>query len=73
MLTGYSTNESGTTIAVGVCDTCGKDYTVCPPPKVWADWADCLTPECDSYDIERDADLWFEPMADHGLVHREET
>lgn len=72
MITHLASNEYGTPVAAGICDTCGQDYTVSPPPEPdhYDCWRNCLTPECASYDIERDADLWFEPLAEHGLVHR---
>jgi hypothetical protein len=72
-ITEITTNEYGTPVAAGLCDTCGRPYTVVPVPDRdrWHAWTSCLEPDCASYDITRDADLWFEPLADHGQVHRE--
>lgn len=55
-------NKYGTPVTVFWCDTCGVEYTVCPKPKPEREhkWNDCLSPECDSYDPDRDADKLFD-------------
>lgn len=62
MYLGLSTNEYGTPVSRHICDTCGKEYTVCPaiPPKRAADWDGCLSVHCPTYDMSRDADLLFD-------------
>lgn len=49
-------NEFGTSVSAFECDTCGAGYTICPEPLVeqrWM-WQNCMTPECQSYDVSRD-------------------
>ena len=67
---GIGLNEFGSEIAVFVCDVCGQVFTVCPPPTVEQFGESCLSLDCDSYDVERDADLMFE-IEPH-RIHRNE-
>jgi hypothetical protein len=71
-LTHIAQNEYGTDVAAGICDSCKKPYTICPAPDKadWVNWADCLSEECPSYNLDRDIDLFFEPMVEHGLIQR---
>lgn len=73
MIVGKTLNEYGTPVSEIVCDDCGKYVTVCPavPPEKHDQWGSCLTPECPSYDITRDADIWFDAAMEHGLIERE--
>jgi hypothetical protein len=68
-------NDYGTPTAWGNCDTCGRPYGVCPAPALekWGNWKNCLADDCPSYDVSRDVDMFFEPMADHGLITRTTT
>lgn len=50
-------NEHGAPISVMVCDTCGSDFTICPPVEDPEKFPDCTSPECASYDEERDMDI----------------
>jgi hypothetical protein len=72
MLTNLTANQYGTPVAEGCCDTCGRYYTVVPipEPEHWRCWNNCLRPDCDSYDITRDADLWFDLLTEHDQVVR---
>lgn len=65
-----TTNEYGTPVSAHVCQTCGAEFTVCPPVDDGRPgWDNCLAPECPSYDVTRDADLMFE--IEPGLIRRE--
>jgi hypothetical protein len=58
---GFTANEYGTRVSAHVCDQCGREFTVCPAKEVGAvGWDGCLSPECPSYDVERDVDLMLE-------------
>jgi hypothetical protein len=68
------TNEYGTPVSVHRCDTCGVEFTVCPSvpdgsPRL-DDWGSCLAETCDSYDIARDVDMFFEPAFELGWIRR---
>jgi len=72
-----SVNEYGTPVSVGICDGqpdyCGREFTVCPAmdderQERWGHG--CLADFCASYDLGRDIDMFFEPLADHGLIQR---
>lgn len=58
-------NHCGTRVFANTCATCGRAFTVCPPPKRPEDWQHCLARECASYDPHRDADRFFD------LIERE--
>ncbi len=61
MKIGMSNNEYSTSVSVHICDTCGGKFTVCPAiADNTKGWENCLGKECDSYDINRDADKLFE-------------
>lgn len=66
MKIGESVNESRTPVSVHVCPDCGARFTVCPPAG--DDWGGCLADTCASYHISRDIDIFFEPMAEAGLI-----
>ena len=55
-------NEYGTPVSRFKCETCGDKFTICPVvvPDKHGDWSDCLATQCDSYDPNRDADLFFD-------------
>ncbi len=58
---GIARNEYGTPVGVHQCSTCGHYFTTCPTTDQRDPyWQDCLSLECDSYDVERDVDLMFE-------------
>lgn len=64
-------NEKGTPVSVHRCESCGCQFTVCPLRTVEQWGTGCLADTCESYDIERDVDIFFEPLADAGLIRRE--
>ena len=69
-----STNEYGTPITVATCASCGHEFSVCPAiplddfERRWG--YGCLGDHCASYDIARDIDMFFEPLAEAGLIER---
>jgi hypothetical protein len=65
---GYGVNEYGTRVSLHVCLVCGREFTVCGAQD--GPIGGCLFPECDSYDIERDAEIYFLP-SDPDLIERE--
>lgn len=74
MLNGGVFNEHGTPISVHVCSACGAIYTVCPRVDDEAAWGTgCLAETCQSYDLARDIDLFFEPAMEAGLIKRGEA
>jgi hypothetical protein len=58
---GYTTNEYGTKVSSHRCDTCGRDFTVCPAafPEERG-WENCMAATCASYDRSRDVDRMLE-------------
>jgi hypothetical protein len=70
---GESVNEYGTPVSVLRCASCSAVVSLCPvsTPEKWGDG--CLADTCASYDIERDVDLFFEPLMDHGLIGRDDA
>lgn len=72
---GDSVNHAGTAVSVHRCRSCGRVFTCCPAIPDTAErnaiWTGCLAERCDTYDIERDADLFFEPAFEAGIIHRE--
>ncbi len=53
-----SLNEFGMPVSNHVCASCGQSFTVCPPAS--DSFGDgCLAEGCASYDVARDADLFF--------------
>ena len=72
MKLGESVNEFGTAVSVHICETCGQEFTCCPArPDDNDNWKNCLSVDCSSYDIMRDADLAFDIVAAGGIVFRE--
>lgn len=63
-------NEYGTPVTVMTCTACGHAFSVCPTvdPDEWG--RECLADECPSYDLGRDVDTFFEPLAEAGLIER---
>lgn len=61
MHVGYGTDEeSGTRVSLHLCDTCNREFTLCPavdPDK--EGWENCLYWSCKSYDVKRDLELSF--------------
>lgn len=54
-------NDYGTPTSVHRCDSCGQEFTVAPrvPEERWAEWGECLSEDCDSYDPMRDVELYL--------------
>lgn len=52
-------NEFGTPIIRRKCETCGREFSVCPAPEDDEDWKSCLDKDCSSYDPGRDVDKLF--------------
>ena len=58
---GVARNVFGTPVSVHQCEVCGHWVTLCPAvDQRDPDWQVCLSFDCASYDVERDADLTFE-------------
>jgi len=65
MKIGMTINEYGTEESKHICDTCGDEFTVCPPEKEGSHAYDnCLAKNCPSYDPGRDADKFFDKDSD---------
>jgi hypothetical protein len=54
---GFDKNEYGTEISLHTCDVCGQDFTLTPSQKRDEP---CGTPDCKSYDENRDVELLLE-------------
>lgn len=52
-------NSCGVGVVSFRCVTCGRKYTICPPPKNEDQWQNCLAKECRSYSKARDFDLFL--------------
>lgn len=65
-------NDYGTPVSWFNCDDCGDEFSVCPavPEDQRDEWDGCMADTCTSYDIERDVSIFFEPMAEAGLIVR---
>jgi len=64
-----SINEHGTPVSNHKCDTCGKEFTMCPAiPDDNDQWPNCLDETCASYDPDRDIDILF--MSDAEIAKR---
>lgn len=61
-------NEYGTPVGAFTCQSCGREFTVCPRPADPERWAGCTHPECPSYDAERDAEPLFMPDAEFAAL-----
>jgi hypothetical protein len=72
-IVGESVNQYGTPVSVLRCADCGTVTSICPPsrPEKWGDG--CTLPDCASYDVNRDMDIWFEPLSEHGLIRHKPT
>lgn len=61
MFVGNAFNAQGVLVSLHRCDTCGREFTVCPPiaesEVEEKGWENCLDPSCESYDPMRDVDL----------------
>lgn len=69
-----SVNKYGTPVSVLRCESCGDTVTICPVITDREAFGDgCLADHCPSYSLARDADIFFEQMAEAGLIYREET
>lgn len=64
-------NEHGTPVSIGTCTTCRRQFSVCPATTIEQFGSECLADDCASYDLARDVDTFFEPMAEAGLIGRE--
>ncbi len=54
------TTEGGLRVSAHVCETCGEEFTLCPPvEKGVAGWEGCGSEGCASYDPSRDMDIVF--------------
>lgn len=63
-------NEYATPIRVYLCDSCGREFSVCPAPRSDLNWSNCLAPDCSSYDPARDVDGLFGQDTDEPLSER---
>lgn len=69
-IVGESTNSYGTPVSVLRCKTCGNVVSICPV-TTFDKWGDnCLAEDCPSYDINRDMDIMFVPLAEKGFIKR---
>lgn len=61
MKLGYENNQYGTLVSRHRCDTCSKEFTVCPavPDDHNDQWGSCMSEDCPSYDPSRDVDRLF--------------
>lgn len=69
MWIGEDVNEYGTPVSKHKCDTCGGEYTVCPPipENSTAHLSlNCNAEKCASYDPAYDADILF--MSDEEIA-----
>ena len=55
---GFDLNRYGTMLSRHRCDLCGVEFTV-TPARPAAENTPCLIAPCESYDVNRDVDLWF--------------
>lgn len=55
-----SVNEYGVEISVHECDVCGRQFTVCPPRNNGENV--CLAVGCESYDVTRDVELFWDSL-----------
>ena len=53
-------NEHGTIVTAMNCTTCGKPFTVTGDHTDGGFGTECLSLDCPSYDVERDAGLTFD-------------
>lgn len=55
-------NEYDTPVTVFWCETCGREFTVCPAvhDSRLDNWKGCMDPACESYDPNRDVDKMLE-------------
>lgn len=61
--------QHGTRVSVIRCSECQAVVTVCPAvTEAWG--TGCLADTCPSYDLSRDVDIFFDALADHGLIGR---
>ena len=67
MKIGERPNHYGRIVGVHRCDDCGREFTV---TTLREDWGGCLSEDCVSYDITRDADLFFDAAVEAGWVRR---
>ena len=70
---GQYVNRYGTRVTVITCIVCGTEVSLCPyiaPEDLDEKWGGsvCLGDACPSYDISRDIDMFFEPLAEAGLI-----
>ena len=70
MMVGRTRNGHGVEVSLHRCCYCGESFTVTPATdNAWG--LGCLDTGCESYDISRDADLFFEPALEAGWIRRE--
>ena len=67
-----SLNEYGVPITVLVCESCQRQFTVTPAltPDRYEQWKGCTAPECPSYSLDRDVDIFFDALAENDLITR---
>lgn len=71
------TNEFRVEVTEFCCTRCGHSVSICP--AVPLDQLErlfglaCLGDTCTSYDLARDVDIFFEPMAEAGLIGRRDA
>ena len=72
MKVGETLNGYGTTVSLHRCIYCGDNFTVTPAEdNSWG--LGCLAEQCDSYDITRDVDLFWDVLDEFGLISRTTT
>jgi len=69
---GLGVNEYGTIVSRHLCNECGREFTVCPAVEEREFGGVCLSPDCASYDPERDADRFFAGGDRHRELRRKE-
>jgi len=53
-------NRHGTGTSIHKCNTCGEEFSVTPAVSEESQgFVNCLSPDCASYDPERDLDILF--------------
>ena len=67
-----SVNEYGTPITVLVCESCQQQFSVTPAlaPDEYSKWKGCTAPECPSYSLDSDVDIFFDALAENDLITR---
>ena len=74
MYLGARKNDYGNPVDAFRCETCGGEFTVCPPLPADRsrddEWTGCMAEQCRSYDPARDANKFFDEGNVLSLVGR---